>query len=188
VGVNQVLGATAVIDLALFENDFWDLIETGFNAQGQGQFSNVTRARIRGLEFSSQLMFFQRALSCDLSYTYVDPRDLTAHDVLKYRHRHIVYLSALGRVGMFSLGADYRYLSRMERIDQEFVTLGIIKNGDVVVPINVVDVRFGADFSTMGVPLNATFNINNIFQDNYVEIIGNMAPPRSYVLTLESRF
>jgi outer membrane receptor for ferrienterochelin and colicins len=188
VGANQVLGENAVIDLALFQNDFWDLIETGFNAQGQGQFSNVTRARIRGLELSSQLQFFNRGLSCDLSYTYVDPRDITANDVLKYRHRHIVYLSAMGHLGMFTAGADFRYLSEMERIDQEFVTLGIIKDGDVVVPIKVVDLRFGADFSGMGFPLNATLNINNIFHYNYVEIIGNMAPPRNFVLTLESRF
>ncbi len=188
VGANQVLGENAVIDLALFQNDFWDLIETGFNAQGQGQFSNVTRARIRGLEFSSQLQFFKRALSCELSYTYIDPRDLTANDVLKYRHRHIFYLSAVGHVSLFSLGVDFRYLSKMEKIDQEFVTLGIIKNGDVVVPIKVVDLRLGADLSFVGVPLNATFNINNIFQYNYVELIGNMAPPRTFILTLETRF
>ncbi len=188
VGANQILGENAVIDLALFQSDFWDLIETGFNQFGQGQFSNVTRARIRGLEASSQLQFFNRALSFDLSYTYIDPRDITANDVLKYRHRHIVYVSTIGRAGIFSAGVDYRYLSKIERIDQEFVTLGIIKDGDVVVPINVVDLRFGADFTTMGIPLNATLNANNIFGYNYVELIGNMAPLRNFVLTLETRF
>ncbi|RPH35163.1 TonB-dependent receptor, partial [bacterium] len=188
VGGNQVLGETAVFDFALFQNDLSDLIETGFNAQGQGQFSNVTKARIRGLEVSSRFQFFNRGLSCDLSYMYIDPRDLTANDVLKYRHRHIVSVSALGRVGLFSLGADFRYLSKIEKIDQEFVTLGIIKNGDVVVPIKVVDLRFGADLTSAGIPLNATFNVNNIFQYNYVELIGNMSPPRTMILTLEARF
>jgi outer membrane receptor protein involved in Fe transport len=188
VGANQILGENAVIDIALFQNDFWDLIETGFNQYGQGQFSNVTRARITGLEASSQLQFFDRALSFDLSYTYINPRDITANDVLKYRHRHIVYLSTAGHVGMFSLGVDYRYLSKIERIDEEFVTLGIIKDGDVVVPISVADLRFGADFSAMGIPMNATFNVNNLFGYNYVELIGNMAPLRNFVLTLETRF
>jgi outer membrane receptor protein involved in Fe transport len=188
VGANQLLGENAMIDLAFFQNDFWDLIETGFNQFGQGQFSNVTRARIRGLEVSSQLQFFSRALSFNLSYTYIDPRDITANDVLKYRHRHMVVASTMGRVGMLSLGVDYRYLSKIERIDQEFVTLGIIKDGEVVVPINVFDLRFGADFSAMGLPLNATFNVNNILGYNYVELIGNMAPLRTFVLTLETRF
>jgi outer membrane receptor for ferrienterochelin and colicins len=188
VGASQVLGQTAVLDLALFQNDFWDLIETGFNSQGQGQFSNVTRARIRGIEASSRMQFFNRGLSCDLSYTYIDPRDLTANDVLKYRHRHMFYASAIGHVGLFSLGADFRYLSQVEKIDQEFVTLGIIKDGDVVVPIKVVDLRFGADFTSAGIPLNATFNVNNLFQYYYVELIGNMAPIRNFVLTLETRF
>jgi outer membrane receptor for ferrienterochelin and colicins len=188
VGANQLLGETAVVDIAFFQNDFWDLIETGFNAQGQGQFSNVTRARIRGVEVTSQLQFFNRGLTFEASYTYIDPRDLTANDVLKYRHRHVAYLSAMGHLGLFTLGADLRYLSETARIDQEFVTLGIIKNGDVRVPIKVVDLRLGADLSEVGIPLNATVNLNNVFQYNYVELIGNMAPPRAVILTLESHF
>jgi hypothetical protein len=47
------------------------------------------------------------------------------------------------------------------------------------------DLRLGADFSRIDFPLTAQLNINNIFQYNYVELIGNIAPPRSVVLTLE---
>ena len=34
----------------------------------------------------------------------------------------------------------------------------------------------------------ATFNVNNAFHYNYVELIANMAPPRTYVLSLEAKF
>ena len=37
------------------------------------------------------------------------------------------------------------------------------------------------------IPITATLNINNLPQYNYVELIGNLAPPRSIVLTLEAK-
>lgn len=187
VGVNQILGSRAMFDLALFQSDFNNLIESGFNAQFQGQFTNVTKARIRGIEASAKLGFLDNALTVDLGYTYLSPKDLTKNDILKYRPRHLLYASSLAHFGMFTLGADFRYISRVERIDDEFVTLGIVKNGDRRVATYVADLRFGADFSKGNVPLTAQLNINNIFQYNYVELIGNIAPPRSIVLTLETK-
>ena len=187
VGVNQILGSRAMFDLALFQSDFSNLIESGFNAQLQGQFTNVTKARIRGIEASAKLAFLDNAWLVDLGYTYISPKDLTKHDILKYRPRHLLYASSLAYVGFFSIGMDFRYISRVERIDDEFVTLGIVKNGDRRVATYVTDLRFGADFSKVNFPLTAQFNINNVFQYNYVELIGNIAPPRSIVLTLEMK-
>ncbi len=185
-GVNQLLGDAAIVDVALFETDFTNLIEAGINAQGQGQLSNVTRARVRGLEASLKFSLLEKALFLDGDYTYVSPRDLTANTVLKYRPQHMFYFSALGRAGIWTAGLDVRYLSRVERIDEEFVTLGIIKDGDQRVPIFVTDLRLGADLGATGIPLTATLSVNNLFQYNYVELIGNLAPPRSFVLTLDS--
>jgi len=192
VGGSQALGEIASLDLAFFLTDFSDLVETGFDTLGRGVFSNVTRARITGLETSLKCGLFDRALLLDASYMYISPRDRTRDDVLKYRPRNLFYASVLARFGMFTLGSDFRHLSRIERIDDEFVAplLGrppIIPDGDQRVSIYVTDLRFGADFSTLDVPLTASLNVNNIFQYNYVELIGNMAPPRSVVLVLETR-
>ncbi len=187
IGANQILGSRAMFDLALFQSDFSNLIESGFNAQFQGQFTNVTEARIRGIEASAKLGFLDNALTVDLGYTYISPKDQTKNDILKYRPRHLLYASSLAHFGMFTIGADFRYISRVERIDDEFVTLGIVKNGDRRVATYVTDLRLGADFSTVNFPLTAQLNINNIFQYNYVELIGNIAPPRSIVLTVETR-
>ena len=90
------------------------------------------------------------------------------------------------RAGVFDAGLEFRYISRVERIDEEFVTLGIVKDGDRRVATYVTDFRLGAELNDIGIPLNVRLNINNILQYNYVELIGNIAPPRSFVLTLET--
>ncbi|MCK5571104.1 MAG: TonB-dependent receptor, partial [Bacteroidetes bacterium] len=134
------------------------------------------------------LALLDRAWFIDLGYTYVDPQDFTDTTtvVLKYRPRHILYVSMRAQIGSFEAGLDYRHLSRVERIDEEFA--GIIPNYDQRVPINVVDLRVGYDISSTGVPLLLLLNIYNIFQYNYVELIGNIAPPRTVLFTLETRF
>jgi outer membrane receptor for ferrienterochelin and colicins len=187
IGASQTIGSSAWFDLAFFQSDFDGLIESGFTAQLQGQFRNVTKARIQGMEASARFAMLGNALLFDLGYTYVSPKDLTKNDILKYRPRHLLYVNGLTQFGMFNVGADFRYISRVERIDDEFVTLGIVKNGDQRVATYIADLRFGADFSRINFPLIAQFNINNIFQYNYVELIGNIASPRNIVLTLEAR-
>ena len=187
IGASRIFGSAVSFDLALFQSDFQNLIESGFTSTGNGQFNNVTRARIQGVEASMKLALIDNALLLDFGYTYISPKDLTKNDILKYRPRHLLYANGLAQFGMFSVGADFRYISRVERIDDEFVTLGIVKNGDERVATYVTDLRFGADFSRVNFPLTVQLNINNIFQYNYVELIGNIAPPRNIVLTLEAK-
>jgi iron complex outermembrane receptor protein len=188
IGIKQVFGAFALLDVAAFQTDFTDLIESGFNDVGQAQFNNVTDARIRGVEITTTLALFARTWFTDLGYTYVDPQDLTEDgtDVLKYRPRHMLTISTRARVGAFDIGLDYRHLSRVERIDEEFAT--IIRDGDQRVPINIVDARVGYDLGSAGLPIQILLNCYNLFQYNYVELMGNIAPPRTLLLTLESRF
>ena len=188
VGVNQVLGDVVLVDGALFQTDFTNLIEAGFNDLGQGQFQNVTDARIRGAEIGVSVSLVQRHLFLSVNYTYVDPVDRTTGEVLKYRPRHLVYTSATLRLGAFEFGADYRHLSRVEAIDEEFVTLGIIADGDTRVPVNVVDLRARWRPAFLGMPLSVLVNLNNVFQYNDGELIGNLGPPRTLVVTLEAAF
>ena len=189
-GASQFLSDIALIDVALFRSEFSDLIEPGFVPTDLGlkvQFNNVTRARVQGIEASVTLGLFDRALFTTVGYTYVSPRDLSKDDILKYRPRHLLYVSTITHLGIFDIGVDFRYISRVERIDEEFVTLGIVVDGNKRVATYIADLRLGANFTEIGFPLSATFSINNILQYNYVELIGNIAPPRNMVLTLETR-
>ncbi|MBA4312658.1 MAG: hypothetical protein C0417_08510 [Chlorobiaceae bacterium] len=176
------------INVSGFVNDFQDLIEPTFGLDGNVHFQNITSAQISGVEGSIGFFLFDRGWNSRISYTYIYPEDLTKHDVLKYRPRKLFYISTEIAPEPFRLGIDYRYLSRVERIDQEFVYLGIVPDGDQRVPISVVDLHASLNWQFAGLPLITRMNINNLFQYYYVDMIGNMGPIRNYVFTLESKF
>lgn len=191
VGVSQVIGDWGTFDGALFRSDYDNLIEAGLVISSanvpQVQWRNVTKARVQGFETSLKFGLFEGATQFNIGYTYVYPQDLTQHDLLKYRPRHLFYANTLLRLGWLSAGGDFRFVSRVDRIDEELVDVGIIPDGDEREDILVADFRIGADLGTIGIPVTATLNVNNAFQRNYVELIGNIMPPRTYVLVLEAR-
>ncbi|HUI64702.1 MAG TPA: TonB-dependent receptor, partial [Bacteroidota bacterium] len=180
-------------DLSAFRSDFDNLIEPELIvASGASlpyiQWVNVTQARVEGFETSFKFGVFDGGLGFNLGYTYVWPVDLVTHEVLKYRPRHVLYANLTGRIGPLTPGVDFRFVSRVENIDIELVNLGIIPDGDQRQDIIVADARMGCDLGFAGLPLNASLNVNNVFQRNYVELIGNIMPPRTYVMVLEGRF
>lgn len=190
-GVSQIIGDFGKVDVAGFRSDFDNLIEAGLSVSSaslpQIQWRNVTKARVQGVETSFKLGLFQGGLTYGFGYTYVYPEDKTQNDLLKYRPRHLFYTNLLARLGPMIAGGDFRYVSRVDRIDKEFVDLGIIPDGDERQDILVADFRIGAEFSFTGFPLTATLNVNNAFQRNYVELIGNLMPPRTFVLVLDAK-
>jgi iron complex outermembrane receptor protein len=186
IGGNQLIGGVVLLDVALFRSDFDKLIEAGFTGSDSAQFINITKARIQGVEASAKIALTDIGSVLDISYTYVKPEDVTKNDILKYRPRHLLYISGTMTAGDFTFGADFRYVSRVERIDQEFVTLGIIRDGDVRVPTYVVDLRCGAKLAVGAIPITAQVNVNNLFQYNYIELMGNLASPRAVTLTLDA--
>jgi outer membrane receptor protein involved in Fe transport len=192
VGASQMFAEWGKIDVAFFRSDFADLIEAGLvvsqNDMPYIQWRNVTKARVQGFESSLSLGLLRGGLLLNVGYTYVDPVDLSTDDWLKYRPRHLFYANLHGHAGWAFAGVDFRFISRVDRIDEELVDLGIVADGDERVPIAVTDVRAGADLGSLGLPLKLTLNVNNLFQRNYVELIGNLMPPRTYVLSLEAKF
>ena len=189
-GLSHLFGAFGSVDAAVFRSEYDNLIEPGLQIAGQNlevQWRNVTRARVQGFETSLRLMLLEGGLDWSASYTYVFPQDLTRGDVLKYRPRHLVFTNVTTRLGPVTLGADFRFVSRVEHIDDELVETGIIPDGDQRTDIAVADVRVGSDFLLFGASFTGTFNVKNVFQRNYVELIGNLMPPRTYLLSLEAR-
>ena len=190
VGLSQAIGSFGSFDVAAFSSDYDNLIEAGLITSGPNlliQWRNVTKARVQGVETSLKLGLFDGLVTYDVGYTYVYPEDLTENDLLKYRPRHVLYTGARGQLGWFNAQVDFRYISRVDRVDEELVEVGIVPDGDERVAIFVTDFRVGADFSLGSLPLSVTVNVNNAFQYNYVELIGNMMPPRTYVVVLEAR-
>ena len=177
-----------MIDAAVFQNDYWDMIEPEFTSNGQIEFENVTRARIQGYEIDAASNAGTDFLRLSASYTYIYPRDISANTLLKYRSREIFYASAEFSRSIFRVSVDFRYLSKFGNYDQQLVQLGIVKDGDQRVPAYVTDVRAGVDLKSVGYPIGIDFIVNNAFEYYYVEMIGNIAPIRNYSVVLTMKF
>ncbi|MCL5020882.1 MAG: TonB-dependent receptor, partial [Bacteroidetes bacterium] len=176
-----------LIDAAIFQSDYWNMIEPEFTNAGQITFQNVTRARIQGYEIDASSDVGTDFLTLKASYTYIYPLDLTTHGVLKYRSRELFYVSADFQKSIYCASIDFRYISKFENYDRQLVQYGIVKNGNDRVPAYVTDVRAGVDLTSIGFPLDVSFVVNNAFNYYYVEMIGNMAPLRNYSLVVSTK-
>jgi iron complex outermembrane receptor protein len=194
-GINQLVGDWLVFDISLFHNDFWDLVEPTFakydiqTGEFLIQFRNITRAQIRGAEFKIDSRYFNNFLNINLGYTYVDPRDLEKDEFLTFRPRHLFYGGGRINFSVFQLGADYRYISRYDRIDELFTDplLRIfVPDLEKRVEAHIVDLRLASTFPLFNQPFRISFQANNIFQYNYVEAVGLIAPIRNFVVTFET--
>jgi len=119
---------------------------------------------------------FNRFLTTDISYTYIDPVDLSQNTVLKFRPRNLFYASLIANYRKWQVELNYRYVSRVESIDENLVRLAPIVDGDNRVASNVVDAGIMYNLSNLGVPLNIGLTVKNLTNYYYVELIGNLAP------------
>ena len=90
-------------------------------------------------------------------------RDLENNIALKYRPRHTLYSGIKYWKWNFNLGINFRYWSEVEEIDDELVDLGIIKDGELRVPVFVTDLRVAYNLREMGLPVDIYLNIKNLF-------------------------
>ena len=169
------------LDLAFFHNEYYDMIEPSIDpADGLVVFDNVIRSRIQGSEINASIIFIPDELTLTMNYTYTWARDLDQNIALKYRPRHLFYSGFDLRKWNFEFGVDFRYWSKVEKIDDELVDLGIIVDGDLRFPVYVTDLRVGYNFISAGLPVRIFINVKNIFNYNYVELIGNIRKIRSF--------
>lgn len=172
VGVNQFFSDKLILDLVLFHNDYKNFIEPEPDIYQTVQFTNVSKARIRGLEITAQGSIWKRFLYFNFGYTYMDPIDRNTGETLAYRPRHLWTSGLTLTYSIFEAGIDYRYISRLERVK--------VYPNDNRVAQKVWDGRI----STRIYGFALSFNINNMFQYNYLQIERNIAPPRNYVFTV----
>ena len=202
VGINRSIGSMMVVDVAAFRNDFENLIEPSvqmkryrpypsapYEVEGPViQFDNVTKARIEGVEADVRMEWWKKWFSTDIGYTYTWPWNVADNQILKFRPRHILYAGGILSWDRFRASADFRYLSRIELIDENLVRLAPIVDGDARVAIKIVDLRASYDLIDLGYPIRVGININNLLNYSYVELLGNLGPVRTYYLTVEGLF
>jgi len=184
VGIKHHLPWRGMLDVAVFRNDYTNLVEATIDpADGRIVFRNITEARILGYEISAQTLPWE-IFDVAISYTYMFPRDLGTNSILKYRPRHLLYVSGTWNIGAWGLGVDNRYISRMEEIDAELSE--VIPDADRRVPIHVTDVRVSWSGRVSGLPLRLTALLGNAFNYHYTEVVANVAPIREFRFMLET--
>lgn len=171
------------IDVSLFDNEYWDMVEAHLDLiRGQVQFRNITRARIQGVEATSNLSFPFHWLgttivpSLTASITAMDHKDLKWAEPLTYRPKTLVTLKSTLRIGLFQAQADYRYASKIQEVK-------IYPINDRV-PMKFFDVRASFDIYNFTLQLG----INNLLQYNYAPMESNLMPMRTYWAGLKGEF
>jgi outer membrane receptor protein involved in Fe transport len=189
-GISYALTSTTLFDAALFQSDFNDLIEAGVeidsssgNRRSVIRFRNITRARIQGFEAGLQSSSPDDGIAGSVSYMYNWPYDVNLRTVLKFRPRHILHISGEWEYDILTFSANFRYISRYDRVDENLALT--IPDGNERVPISVTDIGVVASLAGYDLPLRISLQAKNFFRYNYVEVMGNMAPGRNFILTIE---
>ncbi|MDZ7372890.1 MAG: TonB-dependent receptor [candidate division KSB1 bacterium] len=172
IGLRQQLSGQWYVDVATFRSDYWNLIEAVPDPFLTVQFQNVTRARIQGLDLTSEGSWWGSRLGLRVGLTLLDHRDLVYKLPLAYRPRRMAVVSPWARLGPVELNADYRYASRVERV--QLFTM------DPRVPMKVLDLRLTLHLGRYALQLAA----NNALAYYYTFIERNMAEVRNFSLTL----
>jgi len=168
-------------DAALFWTEARDLIEPQVLLIPPDtvkiQLQNVVRARIAGIDASVIAAPIPDRLTATLGYTYLDTRRRLAGDStegpLAFRPRHLLTLGADYALGAASVGADFRFASRPERIELE----GFVDPRRV--PAKVLDLRAGWRRGPVELRVLATNVLNYI----YNLVPETLAPVRTVTLT-----
>ncbi len=177
IGMNQLLGKQLMLDVALFQSGYKQMIEPKSIGSGEFQLDNVTQARVRGAEIGLKGQLWRKFLSGNLSYTYIDPRDLTLNQALPYRHRHQVLTAISLNCRAIRVGGDFHYRSRPQKAI-DFLA------ADERVAHYVLNVNSSLKLSSR---VNLLGQISNLLQYHYTEVPRHLAPIRNGSLTLRAK-
>ncbi|MEW6507776.1 MAG: TonB-dependent receptor [Bacteroidota bacterium] len=177
-------------DIAFFQTEYNNFIEPNLTKEGDIQFINLSKARIQGIEAIAEWYLIPDELRLTVGYNYLWARDIEKNVSMKYRPRNSVYAQAKYSPGQFDFGIDFRHWSRIEEIDNALVEppLALVIDGDKRVPVYVTDITAGYNFLIWNIPAKVYLNARNIFNYNYVEFIGNIAPIRNVSISTEIYF
>ncbi|MEO8230736.1 MAG: TonB-dependent receptor [Ignavibacteriota bacterium] len=183
-GLKYIPSRTFNFDVAVFHTNYDNFIEPQFTSASEIQFINIIKARIQGFEIVSDVSIIPDELMFSVGYTYMDAMDTQLNKPLKYRPRHLLYMNAEYKPAPFEFKVDFRFWSRVQEIDDQIVELGLVPDGELRVPVYILDLRAGYNFSISTYPLNIFVSAKNVLNYNYIEFIGNLRPIRNFSVGL----
>ncbi len=117
IGLRQNFMKNGHVEFSLFRSDYWNMIEPVVNFLGTIQFQNYIRARISGIELSTESWWWHQRISLSGNLTLLDPNDIHRNETLPYRPKVSCSLRGIFRTGPVSFQAEYRYASRIEKVE-----------------------------------------------------------------------
>ena len=154
-GIRQNFGDVAYAELTGFVNTYSNLIEPVLSTDLSARFINMPRARIRGIEAMWQSRIWQDRFSFTASATLMNPKEIKSGKALYYRPRFTAYLSPAFQWKAIQMRADYRYMSRLDRV--------AVYPLDERVPTKVLDLLFEYEWNSF----RFQFQIKNALNYNY---------------------
>jgi outer membrane receptor for ferrienterochelin and colicins len=189
-GANYKPSSDVSWDAAFYQTDYNNFIEPNLLKDGSIQFLNLTKARIQGLEVTTDWWILPGTWKFSAGYNYMWARDIENNKAMKYRPLNSVNAQLRYLPSPFEFGIDFRYMSEVEEIDFALAEppLALVVDGERRVPVYVTDLLVGYNFLISSIPAKIYLNAKNIFNYNYVEFIGNIAPIRNYSASFEIFF
>ncbi len=117
IGFRQNFMKNGHAELSFFRSDYWNMIEPIVNFLGTIQFQNYIRARISGVEFSIETWWWNQRIGFSGNLTMLEPNDIYHNETLPYSPRVSCNLRGTFRSGPVLLQAEYRYASRIEKVE-----------------------------------------------------------------------
>jgi len=204
------------IDMAAFWTQYHEMIEFNFGVYKPDSVEypglehvgfkalNVGNARITGFETTlvGAGKLFIVPLTVMAGYTYINPIDLnvgeagdtTENQYLKYRYKHSVKGDIELSPGRFTLGYTIIYNSRMENIDEVFLSPLI---GELILPgfpdywarhnngYTIMNARLLYDVAEF---MNVGLILRNLANKEYMGRPGDIRPPRNITFQVTFRF
>jgi outer membrane receptor for ferrienterochelin and colicins len=169
IGWRIAMGNYLLAGLGLFRSDYEHLIEPEVDpSDGKLHFTNISDAAVSGLEVWTRTASIGGLASIDASYMYLSTEDNTSGEPLAYRSRHNLKTSVDLSVRGFTVGMDFLYRSRVERVK--------VYEDDERVPVYVTDLRGEVKLGRF----RLSAKVANLFNYNYTEIERNLAPIRNF--------
>lgn len=171
-------------DLAFFYNKYKNLIS--FRQLSNPfeplvyQVVNLKAAQMQGLEFSYRQQW-EKILAINLSYTFLDARDISAgriNDALAYKVRHTLGMGATTWWGGFTFNANCRYRSRIEEV--------FIYPGSEPGAVFVANAKISYTLPTGN--YTSFIAVNNLNNAQYEELERYRMPGRSFTVGVDLRF
>jgi len=175
-GVRQDIRENAYAEVTLFSSTYKNMIEPTLRSDLTALFLNYPKGRIQGIETEFRWNLWRDHIRLQTSATWMDPRELESNQPLPYRPKFIAYFSPAFYYGNFSFTADYRYMSKLEKL--------AIYPLDEQVPTKVWDLRWGYRWSYF----NFQFMIKNALNYNYTVSERVLGEIRNYGFSVSSNF